>query len=86
MASALDELMTRMEDPQATFTTDEVQTLIDWYVQKACTDEYQTAKVATAMQQAAAVSDYARSAMDQLLNLWDPRPMVPTLQVVSDGQ
>ena len=68
------------------FTPDEVQTLIEWYVRKACTDEYQTAKVASAMQQAVVVSDYARSAMDQLLSLWDPSPMAPTLQVVSYEQ
>lgn len=79
----IDELNERLEDPTATFTSEEVQALIDWNVQNALRSDYQTQRVLDALTQSAAESAHANAAMDQLLQLWDASPMVPTLEVVT---
>lgn len=85
MVTDIDELVQRLEDPNATFTSEEVQTLIDWSVQQALNGNYQTERVQDALAQSAAVSAYANAAMDRLVALWDASPMVPTLEVIGDG-
>lgn len=86
MVSDIDELRQRLQDPDATFTSAEVQELIDWTVSHELKNDYQTQRVASALQQSVLVSDYAKQAMDQMLALWDSSPMVPTLEVIDDGQ
>lgn len=86
MVIDIDELNERMKDPTATFTPDEVQALIDWNVNSALKSDYQTQRVQDALAQSAAEAAYANAAMDQLLQLWDSSPMVPTLEVVTDEQ
>lgn len=83
MAIDIDELNERLEDPTATFTSEEAQTLIDWKVQRALKSDYQTQRVQDALAQSAAEAAHANAAMDQLLQLWDPSPMVPTLEVMT---
>ena len=85
MVTDIDELVQRLEDPTATFTSEEAKTLIDWSVQQALNGSYQTERVQDALAQSAAVSAYANAAMDRLVALWDASPMVPTLEVVDDG-
>lgn len=79
----IDELNGRLEDPTATFTSEEVQALIDWNVQNALNSDYQTQRVQDALTQSAAEAAHANAAMDQLLQLWDASPMVPELEVVT---
>ena len=86
MAIDIDELNERLEDPTATFTSEEAQALIDWKVQRALKSDYQTQRVQDALTQSAAEAAHANAAMDQLLQLWDPSPMVPTLEVVTNEQ
>ena len=83
MAIDIDELNERLEDPTATFTSEEAHALIDWNVQRALKSDYQTQRVQDALTQSAAEAAHANAAMDQLLQLWDPSPMVPTLEVVT---
>lgn len=83
MVTDIDELNERLEDPTATFTSEEVQALIDWNVQSALRSDYQTQRVQDALTQSAAEEAHANAAMDQLLQLWDPSPMVPVLEVVT---
>lgn len=83
MAIDIDELNERLEDPTATFTSEEAQALIDWKVQRALKSDYQTQRVQDALTQSAAEAAHANAAMDQLLQLWDQSPMVPTLEVVT---
>lgn len=86
MAIDIDELNERLNDPTATFTSEEAQALIDWSVNRALKSDYQTQRVQDALTQSAAETEYANAAMDQLLQLWDPSPMVPTLEVVTSEQ
>ena len=83
MAIDIDELNERLEDPTATFTSEEAKALIDWKVQRALKSDYQTQRVQDALNQSAAEAAHANAAMDQLLQLWDASPMVPTLEVVT---
>lgn len=85
MVTDIDELTQRLEDPTATFTSEEVKALIDWNVQQALNGSYQTERVQDALAQSAAVSAYANQAMDTLVALWNASPMVPSLEVVGDG-
>lgn len=82
MVTDIDALNERLKDPDATFTTAEVQSLIDWHVTRAHTDEYQKARIADMMTNNAQVAAYANAAMDRLIGLWDPSPMTPTLEVI----
>lgn len=86
MVGDIDELRERLQDPDATFTSAEVQTLIDWTVARELQNDYQTQRVASALQQSVLVTEYANSAMDRMLALWDASPMTPTLEVISDGE
>lgn len=86
MVGDIDELRERLQDPDATFTSSEVQTLIDWTVARELQNDYQTQRVASALQQSVLVTEYANSAMDRMLALWDASPMTPTLEVISDGE
>lgn len=86
MVGDIDELRERLQDPDATFTSAEVQTLIDWTVARELQNDYQTQRVASALQQSVLVTEYANSAMDRMLALWDASPMTPTLEVVTDGE
>lgn len=84
MVTDIDALAERLKDPEGTFTSEEAQALIDWSVDNALKGDYQTQRVQDALSQSATVSAYAAAAMDRLEALWDPSPMVPTLQVVSE--
>ena len=86
MVGDIDELRERLQDPDATFTSAEVQTLIDWTVARELQNDYQTQRIASALQQSVLVTEYANSAMDRMLALWDNSPMTPTLEVISDGE
>lgn len=86
MVAAIGELQERLKDPDATFTTQEVNDLLDWTLINAQKDAYQTAKVATAIQEAKMVSESAIRSMERIEGLWESSPMAPTLQVVSYEQ
>ncbi len=86
MVGDIDELRERLQAPDATFTSAEVQTLIDWTVARELQNDYQTQRVASALQQSVLVAEYANNAMDRMLALWDASPMTPTLEVISDGE
>lgn len=82
MVAAIGELQERLKDPDATFTTQEVNDLLDWTLVNAQKDAYQAAKVAAAIQEARTVSESAIRSMERIEELWESSPMAPTLQVV----
>lgn len=59
----IDALNERMQDPQETFTPDEVQALIDWNVRRATTDQYQQARIASMLQATQSARDTITNAM-----------------------
>lgn len=82
MVTDIDGLIERLEDPTETFTAEETQALIDWYVERAHKDEYQAACIVDMQMHNSQVAAYANDAMDRLLAMWDPSPMTPTLEVI----
>lgn len=86
MVTDIDELNERMKDPTATFTPEEVQSLIDWNVTRATNDEYQKTRIAAVMQGAAATTEFANESMSRLEALWDASTMVPELEVIDYEQ
>lgn len=63
MVTDIDALNERMQDPQETFTPDEVQALIDWNVRRATTDQYQQARIASMLQATQSARDTITNAM-----------------------
>lgn len=63
MVSDIDALNERMQDPQETFTVEEVQKLIDWNVIRATNDQYQQTKIASMLQATQAANDAITDAM-----------------------
>lgn len=86
MVTDIDELQQRLEDPEANFTSEEVTTLIDWRIRQELSNDYQTQRVASALQQSVISTETVNAAMQQIQALWDNSPMVPTLQVVTYEQ
>lgn len=66
MVSDIDALNARMQDPQETFTVEEVQKLIDWNVVRATNDQYQQAKIASMLQATQDANDAVINAMLQI--------------------
>lgn len=66
MVSDIDALNARMQDPQETFTVEEVQKLIDWNVVRATNDQYQQAKIASMLQATQDANDTIKNAMLQI--------------------
>lgn len=66
MVSDIDALNERMQDPQETFTVEEVQKLIDWNVIRATNDQYQQTKIASMLQATQAANDAITNAMLQI--------------------
>ncbi len=86
MVTDIDELQQRLEDTEATFTSEEVKTLLDWRIRQELSSDYQTQRVASALQQSVISTETVNAAMQQIKALWDNSPMVPTLQVVTYEQ
>lgn len=86
MVTDIDALNERLEDPTETFTSAEVQALIDWHVNNAYKDEYQRTRIVDLMTHNADVASYAKTATDKLVAMWDSSPMQPTLEVISYEQ
>lgn len=66
------------------FTPDEVDALIDWYVSHAVTDEQRESWDEANAQANQAIVDKSTATMNQLLSLWDNTPMTPTLEVIAN--
>lgn len=66
MVVDIDALNERMQDPQETFTVEEVQKLIDWNVVRATNDQYQQAKIASMLQATQSANDAVTNAMLQI--------------------
>lgn len=86
MVTDIDELQQRLEVPEATFTSEEVKTLLDWRIRQELSNDYQTQRVASALQQSVISTEQVIAAMQQIKDMWDNSPMVPTLQVVTYEQ
>lgn len=86
MVTDIDELQQRLEDPEAIFTSEEVTTLLDWRIRQELANDYQTQRVASALQQTVISAETVNATMQQIKALWDNSPMVPTLQVVAYEQ
>lgn len=63
MVTDIDALNERLQDPQETFTADEVQSLIDWNVRRAMTDQYQQTRIASMLQATQSARDTITNAM-----------------------
>ena len=85
-APNINEIIERLKDPSATFTTDEVTTYAAWATDHALKSDYQLTRIADAHTLNVETTARVEQAMSDLLALWDPAPMVPTLEVVSYGQ
>lgn len=81
ISTLIDRLTNRA--PGESFTPDEVDALIDWYVQHAVTDAQRESWDEANAQANQAIVDKSTATMNQLLSLWDGTPMKPTLEVVT---
>lgn len=81
MVTTIDDLKKRLEDDAATFTAQEVRTLLDWSVAHAATDAYNEARIASSLQHAQAMHDFSKTIITQLLEKWES-DTAPTLQVI----
>lgn len=82
----INEIIERLKDPSATFTADEVTTYATWAADRALKSDYQLTRIADAHTLNVETTARVEQAMNDLLSLWDPAPMAPTLEVVSYGQ
>lgn len=78
----IDDLKERLKDPEATFTTAEVQELIEYTERNALTDIYNSSRIAIATQHAQEGLAITRACAEQLLAAWST-DTAPTLQEVS---
>ena len=81
ISTLIDRLTNRA--PGESFTPEEVDALIDWYVQHAVTDAQRESWDEANAQANQAIVDKSTATMNQLLSLWDGTPMTPTLEVVT---
>lgn len=82
MVTIIDELKKRLEDDTATFTAQEVRTLLDWSVTHAATDAYNQARIASSLQHAQEMQDFNKGIIKDLLGRWETNT-TPSLQVIS---
>lgn len=82
MVTTIDDLKKRLEDDSATFTAQEVRTLLDWSVAHAANDVYTQARIASSLQHTQDMHDFSKTVIKQLLDRWEP-DTIPTLQVIS---
>lgn len=83
MGVDIDNIRQRLQDPNETFTTEEVTALVTWEVQSATSSSYQLARIAYANAQTDATNAQVQQAMQSLLALWDSSPMQPALEVIA---
>lgn len=86
MVTGVSELLEKLSDPNATFDVQEVRTLMEYSEQKASKDIYLNTKLATVMQNSERTKETVDRCMQQLLDLWDSTPTVPTLIEVTNEQ
>lgn len=77
----IDELHDRLTKPNASFTREEVNALIDWEIDRALKDQYHQAVIATQMQQAVTTTESVKTSMARLLTMYNPS-ITPTLEVI----
>lgn len=82
MVTTIDDLKKRLEDDSATFTAQEVRTLLDWSVSHAANDVYTQARIASSLQHTQDMHDFSKSVIAHLLEKWESNT-TPTLQVIS---
>ena len=81
----IDDLKERLNDPNATFTTAEVQELIAHTERRALNDIYNQSRIAIANQHAQEGLAITRACAEQLLAAWST-DTTPTLMEVSNEQ
>lgn len=82
ISTLIDRLKNRVQGES--FTPDEVDALIDWYVQHAVTDAERESWDEANAQANQAIVEKSTATMNQLLSLWDSTPMTPTLEVITN--
>lgn len=82
MVTTIDALKQRLEDDSATFTAQEVRTLLDWSVTHAANDVYTQARIASSLQHTQEMHDFSQRIITQLIDKWEPNT-TPTLQVIN---
>lgn len=78
----IDDLHERLKDPEATFTTAEVQQLLEHTERRALNDIYNQSRIAIATQHAQEGLAITQACAEQLLAAWST-DTTPTLQEVS---
>lgn len=78
----IDDLHERMKDPEATFTTAEVEQLIEYTERMALHDIYNNSRIAISTQHAQQGVAVTHACAEQLLAAWST-DTTPTLQEVS---
>lgn len=79
----IDELQQRLQDPEATFTAEEVQKLLAWREREVTKDIYNTARVASVMTANAQIVEDSKQAMQRLLDIREAEAArAPIFQVV----
>lgn len=79
---SIDEIYERLEDPNETFTSEEVKRLIENTERKALEDVYNQSRIAAATQAAQEGLEITRACAEQLLAQWS-NDTTPTLVEVS---
>lgn len=78
----IDDLKERMNDPEATFTTTEVEQLIEYTERMALHDLYNNSRITISTQHAQQGVAITKACAEQLLAAWST-DTTPTLQEVS---
>ena len=84
MPMTIDEIKERLGDPDATFTTDEVNMLVDHIEHKALTDIYNHSRIAIASQHAQEQVQIARECANALMDAWETGMVVRPVSVEED--
>lgn len=83
MVTTIDDLIKRLDVADASFTRDEVTSLIDWYVAQATSSDICAMRKAVEQDALNAIVDANNRTLQKLLANWDATPTTPTLQVIS---
>lgn len=76
------ELIERLQDANATFTAEEVKSLIDWYCKYAVTDEMRAIAERNEQERTRLLAEKTDNAMNTILSQLQ-HDTTPTLQVIS---
>ena len=86
MAIDVSELCERMKDSTSTFTTEEVQALLDWKIDHALKTDFQRQRIAAEIARGDVMMQSALDMLEYMTHSIDFGNVAPTLQVISYEQ